>query len=232
MLDVIASNLAAVERRIQAACLRAGRRREDVGIIAVTKYGSADLTAKMLQLGMAHIGENRWQHAQPKWEALGGQGSWHFIGHLQTNKVKDVVGKFAYIHSLDRMSLATEIQRKADALGEPVRCFIQVNVSGEESKYGLPPEELIPFARQVSKLDAVQVVGLMTMAPLDRDAEAARPVFRGLRQLRDELNEAGAFGCEVQHLSMGMSGDFEVAIEEGATWLRLGSVLCKQEGGA
>lgn len=218
-----------VRARIAAAAARCGRAPDEVQVIAVTKYVSLETTRQALDLGLAHIGENRWQDVQPKWEALHERGTWHFIGHLQTNKVKDVVGKFAYIHSLDRLSLAKEIEKKAAALGVVQQCFIQVNVSGEESKYGLQPEELANFAQQLREMPHIRVVGLMTMAPLEFEAEATRPVFRGLRELRDELNRTGRLGYEATHLSMGMSGDFEVAIEEGATWIRLGTVLVGKE---
>jgi len=200
-----------------------------VNLIAVTKYASLATTRQVLELGLQHIGENRWQDAKPKWEELGAQGTWHFIGHLQTNKVKDVVGRFAYIHSLDRLSLATELQKKAEALDLVVRCFLQVNVSGEESKYGLAPAELIDFARQIRGLDRLRIVGLMTMAPFESEPERTRPVFRGLREWRDRLNDEAILSEPLTELSMGMSNDFEVAIEEGATWIRLGSVLVGHE---
>lgn len=214
-----------VEERVNEACKRSDRRRDDVNIIAVTKYVPLDMTASVLQHGLPHIGENRWQDAKEKWNALGHQGTWHFIGHLQTNKVKDVIGKFEYIHSLDRLSLAQELDKKATSLDLTVKCFVQVNVSGEESKYGMAPEQLVSFMRQISSFPRIQVVGLMTMAPLEYEAEQTRPVFRGLRTLRDELNTLAITKDPIQHLSMGMSGDFEVAIEEGATWVRLGSIL-------
>lgn len=214
-----------VEERIAAACARSGRNRSDVQTIAVTKYVSVEATEQALQAGLTHIGENRWQDAGPKWERLGSRGTWHFIGHLQTNKVKEVVGRFAYIHSLDRLSLAAEINKKAGQLGIQADCFIQLNVSGEATKYGLEPDKLLSFAKELAAYPHIRIVGLMTMAPFEAEPEATRPVFRRLRQLRDELNRSGALPYEAPHLSMGMSNDFEVAVEEGATWLRLGSVL-------
>ncbi|MDF2721893.1 MAG: alanine racemase domain protein [Paenibacillus sp.] len=219
-----------VESRITQACLRSGRQREDVQVIAVTKYVSAATTQLAVESGMRHVGENRWQDASAKWEQIGDKAIWHFIGHLQTNKVKDVVGKFAYIHSLDRLSLAKELDKQAEKLGMDVSCLIQVNVSGEESKYGLPPEQLESFAAQLAAYPRLRIEGLMTMAPLELEAEATRPVFRGLRELRDRLNDKGMLGYPVSGLSMGMSGDFEVAVEEGATWVRLGTVLVGKEG--
>jgi pyridoxal phosphate enzyme (YggS family) len=218
-----------VESRIGQACLRAGRKREDVNVIAVTKYVTEQTVRSVLDAGYEHIGENRWQDARSKWEALGERGVWHFIGHLQTNKVKDVVGKFSYIHSLDRISLAKELDKQAAKLDLTVNCFLQVNVSGEESKHGLDPEQLIPFAEQLAQFPKLKIVGLMTMAPFESDAEATRPVFRGLRELRDKLNASGVLPYAVDHLSMGMSNDFEVAIEEGSTWVRIGSALVGKE---
>ncbi|RRJ66639.1 YggS family pyridoxal phosphate-dependent enzyme [Paenibacillus oralis] len=214
-----------VEDRIQAACKRSGRNRDDVNIVAVTKYVSADMTRSVLEEGILHIGENRPQTAVPKWEALGGQGIWHFIGHLQSNKAKDVVGRFQYVHSLDRLSLAKELEKRAAALDQTVSAFLQVNVSGEASKQGVAPEEAAAFLRETADLTHVKIIGLMTMAPIVDDPELARPVFRRLRELRDELNARGGLWGPLTELSMGMSGDFEVAIEEGATWVRLGTLL-------
>ncbi|WP_308638931.1 YggS family pyridoxal phosphate-dependent enzyme [Paenibacillus silvisoli] len=227
-----------VERRLAEACARSGRNRSEIELIAVTKYVGVPETQAVLRQGLVHMGENRWQDAAAKWNAISGskwdesrenapagQAVWHFIGSLQTNKVKDVIGKFTYIHSLDRLSLAQAIERRAEQLDMKVPCFIQVNVSGEDSKHGLQAEELIPFARQLADYPHIEPVGLMTMAPLDGEAEQSRPHFRGLRELRDELNRSAVLRQQVNGLSMGMSGDFEVAVEEGATWLRLGTVL-------
>lgn len=218
-----------VESRIRRACEVSGRSCDDVNVIAVTKYISLDSTKEALEQGLHHIGENRWQDAAEKWEALGDRGTWHFIGHLQTNKVKDVLGKFHYIHSLDRMSLAKELQKKAVALGIKVPCFIQLNVAGEESKHGLAPADSLSFAREVAAFDHLEVIGLMTMAPHEEDPEQTRPVFRGLREWKDKLNDEGIFPRPLEHLSMGMSNDFDIAIQEGATWVRLGSVLVGKE---
>ena len=216
-----------VERRIADACGRSGRRRDEVNVIAVTKYVSLDRTIEAIEAGYRNVGENRWQDAKEKWEALQERPDvvWHFIGHLQTNKVKDVLGRFATVHSLDRWSLAEELQKKASQLGIVVPCFVQLNVSGEETKHGLAPGELSEFLTKLAGCDAIDVVGFMTMAPHEEDPERTRPVFRKLRELRDEANARGTYGKPIPHLSMGMSNDFEIAVEEGATWIRLGSVL-------
>nr|WP_255570131.1 YggS family pyridoxal phosphate-dependent enzyme [Cohnella sp. CFH 77786] len=223
------SRLRDVETRLAAACARAGRKREDLTVIAVTKYVKTETASAAVRAGVRHIGENRWPDARDKWEALKGQAVFHYIGTLQTNKVKDVVGRFDYIHSLDRISLAEAIHKKAQALGIVVPCLIQVNVSGEESKHGLSPEQVPDLIRQLKPLAAVKPVGLMTMAPFDDEPERTRPVFRGLRELRDELNRAALAEAPLTELSMGMSNDFEVAVEEGATWVRLGTVLVGKE---
>jgi len=233
--------IAHVEQRLQQACARSGRSREDINIIAVTKYVSVASTLEVIRSGLVHVGENRWQNAQDKWyaarqtasggdtSAAAGQAVWHFIGSLQTNKAKEVVGRFAYVHSLDRLSLAQAIERKAAELGIVVPCFLQVNVSGEDSKHGLAPEELLPFVKELSRFTHIKIEGLMTMAPFEAEPEETRPVFRGLRQLRDELNREAATETPVNGLSMGMSNDFEVAVEEGANWLRLGTILVGKE---
>lgn len=220
----------AVEQRIQAACDRSGRKRDEIQVIAVTKYVSLEATGEAIRAGLPHIGENRWQDAEAKWKAFGAEATWHFIGSLQSNKAKDVVGKFAYIHSLDRLSLAQAIEKRAASLEERVRCFIQVNISGEDTKQGLPPAEVPSFLEHLRSFPHLEPVGLMTMAPYELEPDATRPVFRGLRLLRDELE--AAMPVSLPHLSMGMSNDFEIAIEEGATWVRLGSILVGKEGEA
>ncbi|MFD1885363.1 YggS family pyridoxal phosphate-dependent enzyme [Paenibacillus wenxiniae] len=221
--------IAQVEQRIQAACERSGRQASDVQMVAVTKYVSTEKTGQVLDAGLLHLGENRWQNAKDKWETLHERGIWHFIGHLQSNKVKDVMGKFEYIHSLDRLSLATELEKKAAELELMVKVFVQFNVSGEQSKYGLAPEAAEDFFKAIQQMPHLKVVGLMTMAPEVDEPEQTRPVFRGLRELRDRLNTLGLTAEPIEHLSMGMSGDFEIAVEEGATFVRLGSILVGKE---
>ncbi|MEW4370586.1 YggS family pyridoxal phosphate-dependent enzyme [Paenibacillus kandeliae] len=221
--------IAQVQQRIEAACARSGRQADEVQVVAVTKYVSTDKTERVLNAGLNHLGENRWQNAKDKWEALHERGVWHFIGHLQTNKVKDVIGKFQYIHSLDRLSLAKELEKKAAEADLTVQVFLQINISGEESKYGISPEQAQSLLEQVAGMPHIQVIGLMTMAPEVDDPEQTRPVFRGLRELRDQLNGLKLTQEPIQHLSMGMSGDFEIAVEEGATFVRLGSILVGKE---
>ncbi|MBP1999235.1 pyridoxal phosphate enzyme (YggS family) [Paenibacillus shirakamiensis] len=218
-----------VQLRIDQACERTGRNSEDVHVVAVTKYVSIEATKQVLDHGLHHIGENRLQVVKPKWEALGDRGVWHFIGHLQTNKVKDIIGKFTYIHSLDRISLAQELDKKAAQGNSVIQAFVQVNISGEQTKMGMSPDQVAGFLSEIKDLKHIHVIGLMTMAPFEGDPEDTRPIFRGLRELRDELNTMAVTEQPLEHLSMGMSNDFEVAVEEGATWLRLGTLLVGKE---
>ncbi|SEN08848.1 YggS family pyridoxal phosphate-dependent enzyme [Lihuaxuella thermophila] len=215
-----------IQERIEKACHRVGRDPNGVHVVAVTKYVDMEATSRILDLGLEHIGESRVQDALPKWKELGNRGTWHFIGHLQRNKVKDVVGRFTYLHSLDRFSLAQEIERRIkQQQSGPLRAFIQVNVAGEDTKFGISPQELEEFALEVANLSSIEIVGLMTMAPIAEDPEEVRPVFRELKHLQEKIQRLNHPRLQVPHLSMGMSQDFEIAIEEGATWIRLGSVL-------
>jgi pyridoxal phosphate enzyme (YggS family) len=218
-----------VENRLDLACRRSGRHRQDVQIIAVTKYVSVNTAEAVVLEGITNIGENRWPNAKDKWDRLKGQAIFHYIGSLQTNKVKDVIGKFDFIHSLDRLSLAEAIHNRAQMLDIQVACFLQVNVSGEQSKHGLEPKQLKEFIRQLQAYDRLRPIGLMTMAPYKSEPEQTRPIFRSLRELRDKLNEQAILKEPLTELSMGMSNDFEVAVEEGATRVRLGTVLVGKE---
>lgn len=215
----------AVQERIKAACERSQRDASKVQVVAVTKYVDMERTRQALDSGLHRLGESRVQEALPKWEALGERGEWHFIGHLQRNKVKYVVGRFTYLHSLDRYSLAEELSRRCENTGNVIHCFLQVNVAGEDSKYGLAPAELSEFAREVVQLPGLKIEGLMTMAPHEEDPEMVRPVFRELKSLQEQLQKLEEPGLSLPHLSMGMSNDYVVAVEEGATCLRLGSTL-------
>ncbi|QQE75913.1 YggS family pyridoxal phosphate-dependent enzyme [Brevibacillus composti] len=225
--QLLKERLDQIEQRIAAACKRAGRERSEVKIIAVTKYVDETTIGDLLEIGVDHIGENRVQDALPKYEKWGDRGVWHFIGHLQTNKVKEVIGRFAYIHSLDRLSLAEAINKRGEALDLVVPCFLQVNISGEETKFGLSPNDVLAFLRETSNMRHIRIAGLMTMAPHVENPEETRPVFQGLREWKERINEWDFPHANITELSMGMSNDFEVAIEEGATYIRLGSVLVK-----
>lgn len=217
----LAANLSYVRQRIAAACHRAGRSADEVTLVAVTKYAQLDWIDRLIDLGVTDVGENRPQQLverQARWPNV----RWHLIGHLQRNKAKTVLGRAALIHSVDSLRLAQRLSELAES-PQPVLC--EVNVSGEASKEGFSPNELLQAWDELVALPQFSICGLMTMAPLSENPEDARPVFAGLRQLRDQLQLQSPAGVPLFHLSMGMSGDFEVAIEEGATLVRVGSRL-------
>lgn len=216
--------LAEVKVKIEAACRRAGRSPDDVEIVAVTKTHGAETVDEAWRAGLSIIGENKVQEAAWKKPASASGPSWHLIGHLQGNKVRHALALFDVIHSVDSARLADRINAVADDMGASPRILLEVNVSGEKSKSGLKPEEVEGVLRHIAaECPRITVEGLMTMAPFSENPEDARPFFRRLRELRDALERS--LGVGLPRLSMGMSGDFEVAVEEGATWVRLGTVL-------
>ncbi|MCM3756645.1 YggS family pyridoxal phosphate-dependent enzyme [Sporosarcina aquimarina] len=215
-----------IEETICRACEYAGRKRDDVTVIAVTKQVSDERTQNVLNEGIIHLGENRPEGLIGKQQAIPQGAVWHFIGNVQSRKVKEIIERIDYLHSLDRLSLAKEIQKRAV---EPVDCFVQVNVSFEESKSGLSPAETLGFIEALRDYDKIRVIGLMTMAPLTEDQDTIRKVFRGLRELRDELAAKKMQHAPVTKLSMGMSNDYSIAIEEGATHVRIGTALVGSE---
>ncbi len=190
-------------------------------VIAVTKYVTINRAKEALDAGIQHFGENRIEGFKEKKLALP-DGIFHFIGSLQTRKVREVINDIDYLHSLDRMSLAEEIEKRAD---HPVKCFIQVNISGEASKHGLSPDEVIPFVQSLSGFQRLQIVGLMTMAPLTQDEQQLRIYFASLRELRQEVAALNLSNAPCTELSMGMSNDFAIAAAEGATFVRIGTKL-------
>lgn len=218
----VESNLQIITEKIAKACEKVGRDPEEVTIIAVTKYVTIERAQEALKSGIIHLGENRDQELLKKYEVLGNQPIWHFIGTLQTRKVKKIIDKVDYIHSLDRLSLAEEIHKRAN---RKIPCFVQVNVSGEESKHGLPPEEVLPFIQQLAMYSNIEIVGLMTMAPYIKDEQILRNCFRSLKQLQDEIQNLKLPYAPCTELSMGMSNDYEIAVEEGATFVRIGTSL-------
>ena len=216
---MLAENLARVHERIAQACQRCGRDPASVTLICVTKGVPADTVGELIRLGVRDIGENRVQEAREKIQAVAAsQVRWHLIGHLQRNKAKDALALFAMIHSVDSAALAQELQRHAAAQDRTVDVLVQVNVSGEATKSGCAISEAAGLARHVMGLGHLKLRGLMAIPPLTEDPEQARPHFRKLRALRDELSP------ELK-LSIGMSGDFEVAIEEGADFVRVGTAI-------
>ncbi len=218
-----AENYRLLQKSISEAALRAGRNPDSVTLIAVTKTVGIAEVKKAVAAGITDFGENRVQEAAVKVEQMPDL-RWHFIGHLQSNKVKDVLPHYTMIHSLDRPSLARALQKCAERFDQTAEVLVQVNTSGDDSKFGLAPEELPRFLDRVSVFDRINIRGLMTMAPYVEDAEETRPWFRLLRQLRDENCRSA---LELPELSMGMTNDFTVAIEEGATMIRVGSALFK-----
>jgi len=221
-LKSVESNLQIIKEKIAKACEKVGRDSQDVTIIAVTKYVTIARAQEALRAGVIHLGENRDQELLKKYEVLGNQPVWHFIGTLQTRKVKKIIDKVDFIHSLDRLSLAEEIDKRAN---RKISCFVQVNVSGEESKHGLPPEEVVPFIQQLAMYANVEIVGLMTMAPFVKDEQILRNCFRSLKQLQNDIQNLKLPYAPCTELSMGMSNDYEIAVEEGATFVRIGTSL-------
>lgn len=220
----ISANLDRVRGAIASACARAGRKPETVRLVAVTKSAGLEEVAALYNLGVRDFGESRYPACLEKVACPDLAGArWHFIGHLQRNKAGKVLERFNVIHSLDSARLAETLRAEAERLGREVEALLEVNVSGEESKYGLSPDGAAELCAALAGPRPVRISGLMTMAPQADDPEAARPVFAGLRRLRDELR--GRLDLELPLLSMGMSGDYEVAIEEGATLVRVGSAL-------
>ncbi len=215
--------LSEVRGRIAAACERSSRSADDVEIIAVTKTHGAEVVKEAYDAGLSIVAENKVQEAMWKKESSVRGLAWHLIGHLQTNKVRHAVETFDFIHSVDSLRLLERISSVASQLGKDVHILLEVNVSGEKSKSGMTPEELPMIVERALSADRIWLEGLMTMAPFSENPEDSRPYFRRLRELRDEMEKR--FSVKLPRLSMGMSGDYEVAVEEGATWLRLGTVL-------
>lgn len=223
MSETLADRLAHVEKRIAAACARAGRPRDAVLLVAVSKTQPPEIVTEAAALGLRVFGENKVQEARAKIPACPSHLSWHLIGHLQSNKAGWAAELFDVVHSVDSMKLVRALDKATEAAGRTLRILLEVNVSGEASKFGLKPEEVAAVLELANACPRLLVEGLMTMAPFAPDPEKARPHFRALRELRDRL--ARETGTPLDALSMGMSGDFEVAIEEGATMVRIGTLL-------
>jgi pyridoxal phosphate enzyme (YggS family) len=214
--------LAAVEERLTAACRRAGRERAAVTLVAVTKTTTPEVAALLPELGILDLGESRPQELWRKAAALPATVRWHLIGHLQRNKIEQTLPHVQLIHSVDSLRLLTALDLQAD---RPLPVLLEVNASGEASKLGFGPEEVPALGPAIRALKNVQVQGLMTMAALEDDPERCRPTFVALRQLRDRLEAELGPPHTLTHLSMGMTNDFEIAVEEGATLVRIGSAL-------
>lgn len=216
----VARNLEAVRERIAGAAARVGRSADDITLVAVTKMQSVEAIEAAIAAGVQDIGENYVQEARAKFDRIREPIRWHLIGHLQSNKAGQALAIFDVVHTVDSFSLAQQISRRAGALGREIETLVQVNISGEGSKSGVQPDEARPLLESMLALPNIHPAGLMGIAPHTADPEEARPYFRRLHTLWDELPAA----CR-KHLSMGMSGDFEVAIEEGATIVRVGTAI-------
>lgn len=227
MMEIV-ENYHDIQQKIQSACKRSDRSLSDVTIIAVTKSVSNERTQEAVNAGLLHLGENRPEGLQDKKEAIQSDVVWHFIGSLQSRKVKQVIDSIDVLHSLDRISLAKEIQKRAN---KKVDCFVQVNVAGEESKHGITIEEIDEFLIALKPFDKIRVIGLMTMAPHTEDEQIVRSVFSQLKEAQQTVAQTNNPQAPCTELSMGMSNDYEVAIEEGATYVRIGTALVGEKGG-
>ena len=217
-----------VYQAVKAACEKANRSSDEVNIIAVTKYVSSDIAEELVKTGIKHIAENRVDKFLDKHQALNNYDlTWHLIGTLQRRKVKDVINLVDYFHALDSVKLAEEIQKRAN---HTIKCFLQVNVSGEESKHGFSPEELDTVLDQIKNLDNICIVGLMTMAPIDADDQELDEIFSQTNELRKSIQEKKIKNVPCDQLSMGMSRDFDEAIRNGSTFVRIGSAFFKENG--
>ncbi|RSK26953.1 YggS family pyridoxal phosphate-dependent enzyme [Bacillus sp. HMF5848] len=219
-------NLQTIEQEILEVCAKSNRKRTDITIIGVTKYVTVERAQETINSGIIHLGESRDNGMVDKHSVIGDKAIWHYIGTLQSKKVKNVINIASYIHSLDRISLAKEINKRAETV---IKCFVQVNTSQEESKHGLNPEEVISFIEEVRKFSKIEIVGLMTMAPYTEDESVIRQCFRDLKLLQQDVQSLKLQHAPCKELSMGMSNDFQIAIEEGATYIRIGSRLVGNE---
>jgi len=222
---MIAENYKKVLERIKATALRSGRDLKDIMLVTVTKTWPVEVIKEAIKAGARVLGENYVQEALPKIEAIGDKVDWHFIGHLQSNKAKFVANRFKMIESVDSISLAKELNKQAEKQGIDIDILVEVNLAGEESKSGVKPEEVEKLLKEICSFQRIKVKGLMTIPPFFSNPEDSRPYFKRLRELRDELIRLNIPNISLSHLSMGMSNDFEIAIEEGATIVRVGTAI-------
>ncbi len=223
-MEGLPAKLIEVQSRIERAAQKSGRSSQEITLLAVSKMVDEAAVQEAYNLGIRNFGENRVKELARKSNSFP-QAIWHMIGRLQTNKVNEVVGRAFLIHSLDRWSLAEELNKRGQYLGVPVPVLLQVNISNEESKTGLPVDEVASFLQSIGELPSLRVGGLMTIAPLSSVPEDSRPIFRELAALKRQHNRKTAVNVELKYLSMGMSQDYEIAIEEGANIVRIGSAL-------
>lgn len=222
----IKENVFHFEEKFNDTLKKVGKNESSVQVVVVTKNKSIELTKEIIQEGYHHLAENRPEGLIEKQNELSNQKiTWHFIGNLQTRKVKEVINRIDFLHSLDRLSLAKELEKRAEKV---VTCFVQVNVSGESSKSGVHPDELEEFILQLANYPKIKVIGLMTMAPLTADKTLIRAVFSKLKVFQEQIAQKALPYASCTELSMGMSEDYQIAIEEGATYIRVGSLLFQE----
>jgi len=221
-VEIIKNNLEIINEKIKKAALKANRNPQEIKLVAVTKTATIEQIKEAISEGVKIIGENKVQEAKEKYQILSADIEWHLVGHLQTNKVKYAIEIFDFIHSVDSIKLAKEIDRRSLQFGMMTNVLVEVNVSGEETKYGIKPEEVEPFLKEISEFSRTRVRGLMTIAPIAEDKEEVRPYFRKLRELFEKIKSKNIKNVKMDYLSMGMTEDFEVAVEEGANMVRIG----------
>jgi pyridoxal phosphate enzyme (YggS family) len=229
-MSEIADNLARVRERIEAAAARVGRDPEKIKLVAVSKGQSLERIEQAVAAGVEILGENFVQEARRKILKLKGNASWHFVGHLQTNKAKYAVELFDLIHSIDSIKLAQEVDRVGGKQGRRVPVLVQVNISGEQSKFGVERDQAMTLIKETAARENLKLVGLMTIPPLSDDPEKSRPFYTSLRKFGEEVAGTGVPGLELTELSMGMSADYHVAVEEGATLVRVGTAIFGPRG--
>ena len=219
----LAANVQSIQQRIEAACARAGRAPSSVTLVAVSKSQPPEAVAAAAAAGLTLFGENKVQEAKAKIPLCPGRLRWHMIGHLQTNKCRDAVDLFEMVQSVDSLRVAEELNKRAEQAAKRLPILLEVNAVGEASKFGCPPEQLLAELGSINALPRLEIQGLMTVPPWKPDPEDVRPVFRQMRELKERCEQL--LGAPLPHLSMGMTGDFEVAIEEGATMVRIGTAI-------
>lgn len=221
-MGTVKDNLETINKKIKAAALKVNRDPQEIKLVAVTKTATLEQIKEAINEGVKIIGENKVQEATEKYQVLTTEVKWHLIGHLQTNKVKYAVEIFDLIHSVDSIKLAKEIDKRSVQFKKIIDVLIEVNISGEETKYGYNPEKVEAFLKEISEFSGIRVRGLMTIAPISKNKEEVRPYFRRLRELSERIRDKNIKNIKMDYLSMGMTDDFEIAIEEGANMVRIG----------
>ena len=222
----IESNIKKIKDEIASICNDCGRNPEDVNLMAVTKTVDVDAVLEAIEAGITDVGENKPQELARKYEVIGDKVNWHLIGTLQTNKVKYIIDKVTMIHSLDREALCEEIQKRAEKIDRVIDCLVQVNISKEETKHGLYKDDVVEFIKMVSeKYKNIRIRGLMTMAPFTENEDEVREVFRSLKNLSLDIDKLNIPNVSMKYLSMGMSNDYKIAVEEGSTIVRVGTSI-------